>query len=127
MKITRQQLIRIIREEKEKLLEADPYGDPPRPGEQGSADETPEELAAMMAGNKDDTEDEEFYIGDLEDQFNSLVFVGKVQGQVDVNTMVSIALSALSDEMRSGFTLPQVMQAVQKWIADQNDNNPRSR
>ena len=127
MKITRQQLIRIIREEKEKLLEADPYGDPPRPGEQGSADETPEELAAMTTGNMDDTEDEEFYIGDLEDQFNSLVFVGKVQGQVDVNTMVAIALSALSDEMRNGFTLPQVMQAVQKWIADQNDNNPRSR
>ena len=41
MKITKKQLKRIIKEEKRKLLEADPYGDPPRPGEQGSADGDP--------------------------------------------------------------------------------------
>ena len=38
MKITKRQLKRIIKEEKQKLLEGDPYGDPPRPGKQGSAD-----------------------------------------------------------------------------------------
>ena len=51
MKITKSRVQRIIKEEVSRFLsEADPYGDPPRPGEQGSADETPEELAAMKAG-----------------------------------------------------------------------------
>ena len=51
MKITKRQLRRIIKEEVQRLKESDPYGDPPRPGEQGSADETPADLSygAAMA------------------------------------------------------------------------------
>ena len=52
MKITKSRVQRIIKEEVSRFLsEVDPYGDPPRPGEQGSADETPEELAAKMTGD----------------------------------------------------------------------------
>jgi len=44
MKITKRQLKRIIKEELGKIKESDPYGDPPRPGEQGSADEEPRDI-----------------------------------------------------------------------------------
>ena len=39
-------------EEREKLLEADPYGDPPRPGEQGSADGLA--IGGSFPGDRDD-------------------------------------------------------------------------
>ena len=52
MKITKNQLRRIIKEEVQRLKESDPYGDPPRPGEQGSADETPADLSYGDAMNQ---------------------------------------------------------------------------
>jgi hypothetical protein len=52
MKITRKQLSRIIREERSRLLEADQYGSPPGPGEQGSADEMPGEMHRVTNDSK---------------------------------------------------------------------------
>ena len=45
MKLTKAKLRQVIKEEVQRLKESDPYGDPPRPGEQGSADETPADLS----------------------------------------------------------------------------------
>ena len=64
MKISKIQLRRIIKEEKQKLLEADPYGTPPRPGEQGSSDpddldyfqDQVEEAYSRLAAESDDIE-----------------------------------------------------------------------
>jgi hypothetical protein len=44
MKITKSQLRGIISEELGRIKESDPYGSPPRPGEQGSADEEPSDF-----------------------------------------------------------------------------------
>ena len=67
MKVSKRQLQKIIKEEKARLLEADPYGDPPRPGEQGSADGP-----AIGGSFPGDTEDLDYFQDQVEEAYSRL-------------------------------------------------------
>jgi hypothetical protein len=84
--------------------------------ESGAAGEELERVSEIMPPDP-----EEFYLGDLEDAMNSQVFHGKMNG-VSVDDMVAVMLSAASDEMRNGYGVQSVLQAVQKWLASTQDD-----
>ena len=60
--------------------------------------------------------EEDYYLGDFEDEANSLVYRAKMYG-IGVDDIVAAMLSAASDEMRGGFNLQTILQSVQKWLA----------
>ena len=95
MKITKRQLRRIIKEERRKLLESNPYGAPPRPGEQGSADGLSRkearrslEFAAdeyIYARNREGETDPSAIFRELTDIIENLLVDAELDGEIDTS------------------------------------------
>ena len=77
------------------------------------AEEVMDRVAKLESSESIDPNDLQ---NDLADMASQIVVSGK-KGNLGVNEIISVMLTALQDEMREGFALEEVLQALSKWSA----------